>query len=75
MMPTAYRVEDVDGLLEIMLPYNPMTYFLECYHDILYYGIVPNIDTVMVCSGIAFIFLIMGSIVYLQLEKHFAEKL
>ena len=73
--PVFYLTSEVTGILEKIIWYNPFTYFIESYHDILYFGVVPDtINMVIVCllSVIAFV---GGLVIFNKLKGKFAEKL
>jgi len=75
MTPIFYLASEVTGVLEKIIWMNPLTYFTESYHDILYYGVVPDTFQLLVCVMLATVALIVGAIVFNRLKGRFAEVL
>jgi len=75
MTPVFYLTSEVTGVLEKVIWYNPFTYFIESYHDILYRGVVPDTFQLGVCCVLAAVALIIGLIVFTILKGKFAEAL
>ena len=62
-------------MMDMLWHINPLFYFVETIHDILYYGFAPDIVYVLICASFASISLILGIIVFKKIEKGFAERL
>ena len=73
--PTAYLPSDTSGLLSLVIKINPMTYFLNCYHSILYCGIFPEILDIVACIFFSLIMVIVGVYVFEKLKDNFLEVL
>ena len=73
--PTFFFLEDAKGLLGIMVKYNPFTYFVEVFHDILYFNVFPHPLYLLICAILAFVTLIIGSWVFFHYEDRFPEVL
>lgn len=73
--PVMYGLESVPVALVPYFNLNPMTPVIIAYRDILYYGQVPELQTL--ASAIAFggILTIIGFIVFEKLQKRFVEEL
>ena len=73
--PVVYSIETIPENYRFILKYNPMTYIIEGYRDILYYQQMPNMKVL----GILFVAGVIGSIVgyfiFQKLQKRFAEEL
>lgn len=54
---------------------NPMTSIIMAYRDILYYGKVPEMRTLAEAVVLGAVCLVVGSVVFVRLKKHFAEEL
>lgn len=54
---------------------NPMTSIITAYRDILYYGTVPDMSTLIEAVVLGLIFLLVGCFVFSKLKKRFAEVL
>lgn len=54
---------------------NPMASVIIAYRDILYYGCIPKISTLINASFMGSIFLIAGCFCFDRLQRHFIEEL
>lgn len=63
------------GMLGKVVDFNPLTWFIDVYHTILYNKEAPNSAAMIMCLAIGIIALIIGEIVFIRLEKNFAEEL
>lgn len=74
--PIMYMTSTINNeLLTTVCKYNPLTYFVEMYHDVLYYGNAPNLENMLIALAIAIVVMIVGVIVFRRLEGKFAEVL
>ena len=73
--PTFFMIDEAKGLLKDVVYYNPFTYFVETFHDILYYGIFPHWEYLGTCIILSVAFFIVGSAVFFHYEKRFPEVL
>lgn len=75
LTPIFYSVEMVPANLMPLFNLNPMTPIIIAYRDILYYGQLPKLETLLqaVIFGIAL--LIIGLWIFNVLKRHFAEEL
>jgi len=73
--PIFYLMSDISGMLEKVIWYNPFTWFITSYHDILYYGVMPETFKLIVCGAMALVVFIIGLIVFNKLKGKFAEVL
>ena len=73
--PTFFFAEEAVGLLGIMVWYNPFTYFVEVFHDILYYGIFPHTSYLIISAVLAVGTFLVGSYVFYHYEDRFPEVL
>jgi ABC-type polysaccharide/polyol phosphate export systems, permease component len=73
--PVIYRSYFGSELLQTILKFNPMTYFMNIYHDILYYKTVPAFYDLQVCGLLAVITLVAGWLIFVRLQHRFVEEL
>ena len=73
--PTFFFVEDATGLLGIIVKYNPFTYFVEVFHDILYFGVFPHVEYLVMSVILAFATFLIGAYVFFHYENRFPEVL
>ena len=73
--PTFFLASEATGLLGIIVWYNPFTYYVEMFHDILYYGTLPHLQYMVVSIILAAAFFLFGAAVFFHYEKRFPEVL
>ncbi len=76
MVPIMYSVDGIDSeILKHIIEINPLTQFINLFHDAIYSGIVSNLTTLAICTAISALFFIGGYLIFLKLENNFAEAL
>ena len=75
LTPVMYSVDQVPEQLMWVFNLNPMTPVIVAYRDILYYGKIPNLGTLVHATVFGIIVLIIGVVVFGKLKRHFAEAL
>jgi ABC-2 type transport system permease protein len=73
MTPIMYSNDMVPEEYRIIFKFNPMTSIITAYRDILYYKQAPQIDTLITATLLGIVFIIIGNIVFVRLQKGFAE--
>jgi len=73
--PIFYLTSEVTGLLGNIIWCNPLTYFVESYHDILFFGTIPGTANMVVCCLLSLVAFIGGLAVFNKLKGRFAERL
>ena len=76
--PIMYTRSMVDGgiwILDFVLTINPITYFMDAFHDVLYYGVIPDAMTMVACFVLSMVSLAIGALVIHRLEWDLAEGL
>ena len=74
LCPIMYsRAQFESGFLDTLLSLNPMTYFVDVFHDILYLKCIPDPLDLVICLIIACVAFLLGILVFNYLEKDFAE--
>ena len=74
MTPIFYEAPS-EGILHYILMINPMAHYVETFHDLIYYGIVPELTSLVIGLVAAIIVLAIGMRVFKSLERVFPEKL
>ena len=79
LTPVMYSQEMVEealpaGMLKIW-NMNPMTPMINAYRDILYYKTTPQLSTLSVAVVLGIVILVIGEIVFVKLQRGFAEEL
>ena len=75
MTPMRYMASDASGMLSVIIWYNPLTYYIEVAHDLLYWSVLPN-DTMMItCCCLSFVSLILGYAVFHKLKRGMVKRI
>lgn len=75
LTPVIYPVEMVPEQFVDLFYLNPMTSITIAYRDILYYGRVPEMSTLLNAVIMGIVVLIIGQITFSKLQRHFVEEL
>lgn len=75
LTPVIYPVEMVPEQYVKLFYLNPMTSITIAYRDILYYGNVPQMDTLVNAVVMGVVVLVIGQITFSRLQRHFVEEL
>lgn len=76
LSPIMYVRQFLDeGLLTTILDLNPLTYFMELFQDILYWGEISPLWEYGICTIVAFITAIVGVWAFRKMSEDFAEVL
>ena len=75
MTPMYFTTDSVDGLLGTIIQINPFTYFVEAFHEIVYYVEMPSLVCIVICVALSLLSFIIGVSVFSKLKKGFAERL
>lgn len=75
LTPIMYSIDMVPEEIQPIFYANPMTAVIIAYRDILYYKQVPEIGTLLNALVLGVVVLLIGSIVFKKLQRHFAEEL
>ncbi len=75
MTPMRYMASDATGILSTLIWYNPLTYYVEWVHDILYWCVLPDYKYVIMCAIISLVMLIIGYVTFYKLKDGFVRRL
>lgn len=75
LTPVLYSLEQVPAELIPLFYVNPMTPIIIAYRDILYYGQLPKMETLIQALLFGLCLLALGLLVFQRLKRHFAEEL
>lgn len=75
LTPVMYSVDMVPEKLRTIFMLNPMTPIIIAYRDILYYKQVPELRTLIHASIFGIGLLVLGSLSFSKLKRHFAEEM
>lgn len=75
MTPIMYSGKMVPMEYKFIFDINPMTSIITVYRDILYYKQVPQVSVLLQATILGIVFLLIGNVVFVRLQKGFAEVL
>lgn len=75
LTPVMYSIDLVPDNVRWIFALNPMTPIIEAYRDVLYYGKIPELETLMAAVIIGTVMLVVGWFVFQCLQKRFVEEL
>lgn len=75
LTPIMYSIDIIPLKYQRMFSFNPMTPIIRAYRDILYYGRVPHIRTLMSATILGFFVLFIGWIIFGLMKKRFVEEM
>lgn len=73
--PTFFLVSEAKGLLSQIVWYNPFTYYVETFHEILYYGVFPESYMFLISLVLAIAFYFLGEAVFNKYQSRLPEVL
>ena len=75
LSPVMYSVEQVPEEVRTIFKLNPVAPIIVAYRDVLYYGKIPELETLLhsVIVGVGLV--IIGTVTFGKLKKHFAEEM
>lgn len=75
LTPVMYSIDMVPEKLMPLFNLNPMTPIIVAYRDILYYGQVPKLQTLLHASMLGILLMVVGMASFSVLKRHFAEEM
>lgn len=75
LTPVMYSLDQVPEKIRWIFAFNPMTYIITAYRDILYFGKIPRLETLLSSVIIGVALLLAGWMIFHHLQKHFVEEL
>lgn len=75
LSPVIYSVDMVPEEFKSLFYVNPMTPIIVAYRDVLYYGEIPELGTLVHATLFGIGLLFFGTLLFGKLKKHFAEEM
>lgn len=75
LSPVMYSVDRIPEETRTIFYANPMTPIIVAYRDILYYGKVPEMNTLIHAALVSVVLMIIGTVIFGRLKRHFAEEM
>ncbi len=73
--PTFFMASEATGVLGTIVWYNPFTYFVEVFHDLIYYTRMPDPTQVLICCCLAVGTFLVGWAVFEHYKNRLPEVL
>ena len=73
--PSFYTIEQVGEAARVIILWNPLTYFVESSHYIMYYNESPELVSTIICIFLSVCSFVIGLITFKKLEKKFVDLL
>jgi ABC-type polysaccharide/polyol phosphate export permease len=73
--PIFYMADTLTGVLSKIIWFNPLTYYVEGLHKILYWGEMPSTELLIVCTVASVAAFLIGVYVFEKLKDGFAERI
>ena len=75
LTPVMYSIDMIPEEVRWVFGLNPMTSIINAYRDILYYGKVPELQTLVSAIGLGVTLFLVGWFVFDRLQRRFVEEL
>ena len=75
LTPMYFVAADATGILKTIVWLNPFTYYIESFHQLVYWGNVPDVTMFVGCLVLGIVVLMAGWFVFGMLKKGFVERL
>lgn len=69
--PIFYPEQIVPERFQFILTFNPLYYFVRGFREVLYLGGLPHLDTIVVCTCLAAVALMLGVAIFRRAQNHF----
>lgn len=73
--PIMYNMDYVPESFRKYIVLNPMTPIVEVYHQVLYYRITPTGNYLLIAVGASLVSFVLGTVVFVSLDRNFAEEM
>lgn len=75
LTPIVYSVDYVPAEFQFLYKINPLSFMIESFRGIFFYGVLPPIDKFIMYAAVSVVVLIGGWFFYHILQKRFAEEI
>ncbi len=73
--PMYFTIDSMDNFFATIIWLNPFTYFIELFHQCIYYNVTPTMEIIAPCIIMSILTITIGFIIFRRLKKGFAERL
>jgi ABC-2 type transport system permease protein len=71
LTPILYPLDILPELVQSVLKFNPVYYFVQYARDVMMNGVIPGLQTNLICAGYACLFLLLGLLVFKKTQDRF----
>lgn len=71
LTPIVYPMDILPEFMKSLLLFNPLYHFVEYFRDVMLYGVLPSMQTNLICIGFSVVFFIIGLIVFKKNQDKF----
>ena len=75
LTPMRYMASDAQGIIGEIIWINPLTYYVESLHDILYWSMMTSSYNLIMCSLLSVLALFIGYILFRKMKHGFMKRL
>ncbi|MCH5203858.1 MAG: ABC transporter permease [Oscillospiraceae bacterium] len=75
LTPVMYTPDMVPEKFRFVMKINPMWHVITAYRDILYYGRIPNVTTLMLAFVSGVVIVVISFLAFSIMKRHFAEEM
>jgi len=75
LSPILYSLESVPQKIRFVYYFNPMTYFVSSYHNIILFNKMPQMNFMLIMIAVALVSIILGYYVFKKMRPGFADVL
>lgn len=75
LTPVMYSIDQIPEKVQWIFWFNPMTYVITAYRDILYYGKMPRLQNLLWAAVLGMGMFLTGWQIFSRLQRRFAEEL
>lgn len=75
LTPVMYQMDVVPGALKNIISLNPMTPIVTALQAVLYHNSLPTLSSLLRAFGLSVLLLIVAELIFIKLEKRFAEEM
>ncbi|MEF7439061.1 ABC transporter permease [Paenibacillus lautus] len=75
LTPIIFSLDYIPEKFQYLFKLNPLSYIIEAYRDIFFYGVLPQMDKLGLYALVSILILIGGWFIYHILQRKFAEEI
>ena len=73
--PIFFTTDEMTDVMEAVVWFNPFSYYVEGFHSSIYYGTIPDLRIMVVCTILSVASVVVGYAIFRKLQFGFVERL